>query len=211
MRLMSHSSIQVPVRHGLTFTETIIAMSVMGILAAASLPRWSKALEAQRVRSAARAVESDLRTAMRLAAIRSVPVSFKVTTGTAIVEFTPPISAGATGTSEKIDYALSYPGVKFTKADFNQTAAGRIDMYQQLTTSDAASALTTALVQVNSGSSTMDVNLIDTYAQTASASTTTSAITASAMTTTSAATTAASTTTSSTTSWFAALINLLSG
>ncbi|MFO1065256.1 MAG: type II secretion system protein [Pirellulales bacterium] len=209
---MNHSSVQVPLRRGLTFTETIIAMSVMGILAAAALPKWSKALEAQRVRSAARAVESDLRTAMRLAAIRSVPVSFKITTGTAIVEFTPPISAGATGTSEKIDYAQSYPGVKFSKADFNQTAAGRIDMYQQLTTSDAASVLTTALVQVNSGSSSMDVNLIDNYAPTAVASTTPSTSIASVVTTASAATTAAaSTTTSSSTSWITALINLLGG
>lgn len=135
-------------RSGLSLLELSITLLVVAISASVAIPRWVEATERQHLRSATRLIESDLRTALRSAAIRSRTHTLSVQPGTGTLTISPALATGSAPSSEAIDYALRFNGLVFVAADFDGASTCKIDMYQRLLSATTGRPLATATLQI---------------------------------------------------------------
>lgn len=135
-------------RSGLSLLELSITLLVVAISASVAIPRWVDANERQQLRSATRLIESDLRTALRSAAIRSRTHTLTIQPGTGTLTISPALAAGSAPTSEAIDYTLRFSGLVFVAADFDGANTCTVDMYQRLLNASTSRPLSAANLQI---------------------------------------------------------------
>jgi type II secretory pathway pseudopilin PulG len=135
-------------RSGFSVLELTITLLVVAISASVAIPRWVEAAERQHLRSATRLIESDLRTALRSAAIRSRTHILTIQAGTGTLTISPALAAGSAPASEAIDYALRFNGLVFVAANLDGGTTCKIDMYQRLLNPNTNQPLATATLQV---------------------------------------------------------------
>lgn len=126
----------------------MITLLIAAISASVAIPRWVEAAQRQQLRSLTRLIESDLRAAVRSAAIRSRTHTLSVQTGSGTLTISPALAAGSAPSSESIDYSLRLAGLTFAAADFDGSTSCRIDMYQRLINASTKQPLTKATLQI---------------------------------------------------------------
>ncbi len=115
-------------RQGFTLSELVIAVLVMGILAATAVPQYSVMLNHYRVEGAAAQLAADLNWARRHARQKGANQP---------VNFTLPFQYAMPGMSDPdhpsqgfvVDFTQSHPGVSILSVDFDSNTTATFDLY----------------------------------------------------------------------------------
>lgn len=145
---------------GFSLLEMMITLLVLSISAAVAIPRWVDAADRRRLQCAASVIESDLRAALRSAAITSQTVTLTAMTNTGTLVISPALSSGSVPASTQIDYSLRFSGLKFTQANFDGATSCKIDIYQRWIHAQTGQPLAAATLEVQLGNKRVSINLL---------------------------------------------------
>lgn len=148
------------VRSGFTLIELSIVVLITAVGAAIVVPNWSRFQTEQRLAAAAMAVSADVRALQTYAVRHGQPLLLSVTADGTTLAVSPAVPRLLGDASGNIDYARRYPGIIFAFGQFDSNANARIDIEGQLVSPATNQRLDTAVVRLNRGGSTIDVDLL---------------------------------------------------